>query len=173
MPTFYLIFFHLQVATPIGPEFYAPPLGPEATNTDAALYWRWCPEAQSQRPLCPEDTWSMGYQAPSPAPHETEIAREIGPLPDPIPVYGPFTAPENVAGPNARSWERNLFYPPGHPGWQPWFPRVLARLFDRTRGPAPPEGAILNTGTTGPSWFAWPGPTGTYSAPSETSAESN
>ena len=58
----------------------------------------------------------MGYETPSPAPHETVVAREIGPLPDPIPIYGPFVAPLNVPGPQARSWERNLFFPLDIPG---------------------------------------------------------
>ena len=137
MPIYYLIYFHLQDATPIGPEFYVLPSGPESTAADTARYWRWCPVAQDQRPPRAEDAWSNGYGTPSPAPSdEAVVAREIGPLPDPIPIYGPFVAPTGVQGAQARSWERDLFFSPGHPGWQPFYSLVLARLFDRTRGPA-------------------------------------
>ena len=159
------------------------PSGPESTAADTARYWQWCPVAQEQRPPRAEDAWSNGYGTPSPAPSDvlTTLARpqavvawEIGPLPDPIPTYGPFVVPTGGAqGAQSRSWVRGLFFIPGHPGWQPFYSLVLARLFDRTRGPAPPEGAVLNTGTTGPSWFRWPGPTGTWSEPTVTSEESD
>ena len=149
------------------------PSGPLTTATDRAHFW------QDQRPARGEDAWSEGYGTPSPARTDVltvvpagpiltrpqaVVARKIGALPDPLPTYGPFTLPQyGFAG--ERSWDRALFYSPGHPAWRPWFSLVLARLFDQTLGPAPPPGAVLNTGSTGPAWFCASEATVTYMFP--------
>ena len=161
--------------TPIGLESYLLPCGPLSTAEDRARFW------QSQRPPRSHDAWSEGYGTPSTSSDRTDpltvvpagpppmrpqavVARHLGPVPNPLPSYGPFTVPSG--GLQSRSWERVLFNGPRHPGFRPWHSLILAHLFDQTLGPAPPPGAILNNSATGPAWFpAPPEPTVTYLYP--------